>query len=568
MPQILFTWLLFFSLCLFLGSWTEKRIIKKYFVYAAEPSVWLLFWTGVAVLYVILSLVTFFTPLDSVAKPTLWFAFSGFIWFEKTIFMALLIRFKSGLKHFGWVAWLAFSLTAFMALLKSAGVPEVFDEGAYHLPLIRMWEQQGIVPGFANLNAHYGLHSSWHILSAFSNLSFLPGFVSEMCLNGLLAVFLALFSASRLQHLQDGKVITLSGFAAIFLPFFLFRNLLSSPNTDVPAITGAWFFFLLLLERIEKKQDLITSPALFLILPVFLVILKASSAGLLFAPAAFFILRWINNERKGLIFSILVAIGLPLGIWILQNWLLSGYLIYPLEFTALGSPDWQVPPENMQKKFYSEQFGAFAPPAVYNLQWLRSWFSAHNTDSRLIILLASMFFIAFPFVLQRVKKTAAFRRDMIVFYLLLLLPAVIWLFSVTEPRYGFGTLVIAALFVPGFLIVGIQRKLPVVWPFPVLIIPLMALNCRKSLAEFEGQGRPFLIPEAVPQVTYRSLQCGNFTANCPQQYKTPVPSGKPVFCWDCPFPCFPLEGITDSAFVFEDKMAWFTTFYFQKKSKP
>ena len=567
MPQILFTWLLFSSLCLFLGSWTEKRILKRYFGYPTAP-VWLLFWTGMAVLYVILSLVTFFIPLDSVAKSTLWLAFSGFVWFENAIFKNLLIRFKTGLKSFGWAAWLAFSLTAFMALLKSAGVPEVFDEGAYHLPLIRMWEKQGIVPGFANLNAHYGLHSGWHLLSAFSNLSFLPGFVSDMCLNGLMAVLLALFSVSRLQHLLDGKVFTIAGFAAIFLPFFLFRNLLSSPNTDVPAIIGAWFFFLLLLEGIEKKQDVITSPTLFLILPVFLVILKASSAGMLFAPAAFFILHWMKSGSRRKIFSALAAIGLPAGIWILQNWLLSGYLFYPLEFTALGNPDWQVPPENMQKKFYPEQFGAFAPPAAYNLQWLRSWFWAHNLDSRVIILLAGISFIAFPFVINGVKKTAAFRRDMIVFYLLLLLPAVIWFLSVTEPRYGFGTLVIAALFVPGFFMVEIQHKLPAVWSFSLLIIPMMALNCRKSLSEFEGQGSPFLIPAAVPQVSYRLLQCGNFSANCPQEYQSPVPPGKPVFCWDCPFPCFPLEGIADSAFVFEEKRAWFTSFSFQKQNKP
>lgn len=562
MPQVVLSWLFFSALCLLIGARIDKKIIAEYFPSSKTSSLWLQFWMGMAGLYVLLSLTTFFFPLNDIVKPFVWLGSAILAWPAKTLIQTLYFHIRQRIKELGPASWLIFLLTAGIALLKSAGSPEIFDEGAYHLPMIRMWEEKGIVPGFANLNAHYGLHSGWHLLSAFSSMSFLPGFVYDSGLNGLIAVMIGLFSASRLQRMLKKKALIISSVIALCLPIFLFRNLLSSPATDVPAIAGCWFFFILWLESMENKIPAASSPALFLILPVFLVILKASTAGLLLAPAGYIVYHSFLHRKTRFAAATLLVCGLPASLWLLQNWLLSGYLFYPMEFSAFGNPDWLVPPESMQKKFYPEQFGAFAPPASYNLHWLKSWFAAHNSDSKVIIILATAFLALFPVLkLFRIRSFNPFHYG---FYLLLLIPASIWFLTVTEPRYGFGVLVIAALFLPAVCLVEIQKKIPAILYAPSLILLLLVLNFRKSFQEYELQGNHILRPASVPLVKYRSLNCGNFKASCPTAYLSQVPSGKPVFCWDCPFPCFPLEGIQDSAFVFENKMAWFTTFSYHK----
>lgn len=554
MPQILITWLLFTAVCLLLGRSMELWVLR--FSPEKRPaSLWLLFWTGMAMLYIMLSAITFFVPLSPLLKSVLWTGISGYAVFRKDIITSLFRRIAARIKETGILPGLLFVFTAGIGLMKAAGVPEIFDEGAYHLPLIRMWESRGIIPGYANLNAHYGLHSGWHLLSAFSNLSFLPGFVSEMSLNGLLAAITGLFAASRLGHLLKNEV-KISAFIAVLLPFFLFRNLLSSPSTDVPAIVGLWFFFLLWLEKIEKNEEMQETPELFLLLPVFLLVLKASVAGILAVLIYFFV---SGRKQKKLSFIPMLAAILCGGIWILQNWLISGYAFFPLSVSAIGHPEWQVPAASIQKKFYLEQFGAFAPPKAYSLSWLRTWFAAHNPDTRLVLLLSALYFLWMPLQLWLRKRKPGISPGFYPFTLVLFFLSAIWFFTITEPRYGFGSLIISALFPLAFGFKALAERIGQVRHTLLIMIPLLGMNLMKTYREFCGK-EAWLKPSAVPEVQYRELVCGNFTAACPEKYSSAVPEGKPVFCWDCPIPCIPKEGKSDSAFVFQKKMAWFTMY--------
>ena len=563
MPQILFTWLITVLAAVSWGGLAEKPM-QFFFPERSKPSLWLQFWTGLAVLSLILSVFTFFLPLGSYAKPLLWLLILLFpALLNKKAFLSTGRLIYKRISSLHPLSWILFLLTASIGLMKASGAPEIFDEGAYHLPLIRMWEQQGLVIGMANLNGHYGLHSVWHLLSAFTSLDFIPGFRSEMSLNGLLAALLGLFAASRLQILLSRRDFTgTAAFIAVLLPLFLFRNLLSSPSTDVPAIMGSWFFFLFWLESLESTENSNAKPDLFILLPLWIVTVKSSTGGILAVPAFFALQQVLKGNRKAFLFTTSAAFIL-LGFWVLQNWLISGYAVFPHEFTAIGNPEWQVPPESIQKKFYLEQFGDFAPPESYNLSWMKKWFSAHNADSRLIILLAAFFFFLAPFSVLRKKERYHASRG---FYLVLLFLAGIWFFTITEPRYGFGALVIAALMIPAILF----QKLVSIRGFfrysLLLILPLMALSGFKTFREFSRQNVSVLHPAEVPGVKFRKLQCGNFEAFSPVSYTSTVPEGKPVFCWDCPFPCFPLEGITDSSNVYWKNEARIPYFYFKINS--
>ncbi len=540
---------------LFWGCLVEKWA-NPFFDERRQGSLWQYFWTGLVFIGLLLSACGFLMALNGILKSLIWIGLLLPLFIFREISSQLLKRVSVGLKNMGWAGWSLFGISAGIGLIKSCGIPEIFDEGAYHLPLVRMWETEGVVAGVANLNGHYGLNSVWHLLSALANLDFLPGFKTDMPLNGLLAAILGLFAGSRLDVLlNETNKFRVSSFLAAFLPFFLFRNLLSSPSTDIPAIIATWFIFVLWLEDLENNRELSSNWILFLLLPVWIVTIKSSSAGMLLVAAGFLIAQARKTDKKPLLAGLLVS-GLVLLPWLLQNWIMTGYAIFPIKLTAIGNPAWQVPIESINKKFYLEQFGAFAPPSQYSMDWLKTWFSAQNPDSRVIILLAGIFLIRMPFQ----KFEGLPKKSLIYLYSIVLIQETLWFFTITEPRYGFGALLFSALILPAIFL----QKM-VLWKsqlryFCILVIFAQSFNLFKTARDFSAQAGNIFTPAPAPSVSYRKIKCGNFTASSPEAYETEVPAGKPVFCWDCPFPCFPLEGKSDSSHVFVSTAGIFLSF--------
>ena len=562
MLEVLLVWLVFGFTLVQLGT-VVCRLMGGYLVGPGRYSVWIRFWTGFATLSVLGGLVSFFTPLSPIVKAAFWLLILiSAVW----VFQKNSREWKDSVLYFKKLhpaASLLGLLTMAVALLKAAGLPEIFDEGAYHLPLIRMWQNQGMVLGMANLNGHYGLNSTWHILSTLSNFDFFPFWKTTMALNGLVVVSLGWYSASRLQQILMAKA-GISAWIAVFLPFFVFRNLISSPSTDIPAIVCTWFVFTLWIENIESQASSQSIWPVLLVLPCWIVMLKASSAALLLVPIGFLILM----ARQRHIVSLVGAAGLVLLMlfpWLLQNWLLTGYAIFPMKFTAIGSPAWQVPVSSIDKKFYLEQFGAFAPPKQYDLQWFTSWFSAHNTDTQLVLILASIGLVLGFFFLFRPKSQHI--RARLCLFAVVATCLMVWLLTITEPRYGFGSLVIAALFPVAVVARLAYAKSLYVRYFALASIGLVGFNLAKTWASAKVEPLPLLWPAGRPEVLYRMVQCGNFQASTPMQYISKVPEGKPVFCWDCPFPCLPKEGIGDSARIFSVKFGSFDGFTFRPQQQ-
>jgi hypothetical protein len=551
MLETLLVWMLCLTTTLPMGKAIGSRI-GKFLGLQTQFSIWVNFWVGLAGMSAVLNLLSFGLRLHPINKFLvwtffLWVAIANRNWMANQ-FQSIKIRLRS----FHLAALLFGLFTTLLAILKTTGLPEIFDEGAYHLPLIRMWEGQGLVPGMANLNGHYGLNSTWHLLSAFTNLNFLPFWNTSMVLNGLVASFLGWFAADRLQRILDssGRV---SDWIVIFLPIFIFRNLLSSPSTDIPAIICSWFIFTLWLENIEKEESPWEIWPVLVILPIWTILLKASSAPLLLIPLGMILLSRKQKNFRNLF--VLLAIGLlMLFPWMLQNWFLSGYAIFPVRLTAIGNPEWQVPISSIDKKFYLEQFGAFAPPERYNWEWFSTWFRAHNGDTKVILILSLSAMVSVLIALIRHSAQRVWAK--VYLYATVLVCLITWLLTITEPRYGFGALVFSALFPLAIVLRKTARFRPELKLnyIAVGVVVVFSSNVWKTVLEFKGNKNTILAPSERPRVAFRNLMCGNFVATTPVVYLSEVPEGKPVFCWDCPFPCVPKEGIDDSTQI--EKMSF------------
>lgn len=539
MLEVLLVWVLVGVASLY---WGEK--VAFWLGRAMKTSTWFSGWSSVWIGLVFISflplVLTFFTPLFPGIKLLIWLGLLAPIFYDYQWIISVLSRLRHLASGFNPAGHVLFFLSSVLALLKSAGTPEIFDEGAYHLPLIRMWEQEGLVLGMANLNGHYGLNSSWHVLSALANLTFVPGWHMVMALNGFITVFLGLYAASHISKLAKGLI---SSWIIAFLPVLIFRNMIGSPSTDIPAIVASWFVFTQWLALLEKGESPWKIWPVLVLLPFWIMTLKASSAPLLLIPFGLLLLS--IEERTWHKTFILCGIGLYLFLpWILQNWLLTGYAIFPIQITALGHPAWQVPLESIEKKFYLEQFGQFAPPKIYSVSWLKTWFSAHNPDTRIILILTVIGLVSvfIGLVLNWKRQTWLHRY----FYITILSCLLVWLLTITEPRYGFGALVFTALFPISFVAQALQRKLGFIHVTVWLLVVFQAFNLSKTWKEFRPEKTGIWQPAHRPQVAYRTIQCVNFKGTTPTHYLSEVPLGKPPFCWDCPFPCIPKEGIRDS----------------------
>jgi hypothetical protein len=544
MLEIILIWILTGALALLWGGLLDS-LVGKFFT-EAQANIWLRFWSGLAVLSFLLGIVTFLTPLTPFVKAVLWIGLLLPTFFKAQLLPMLLKEIFQKLSSLKLASWILLLLTVGISLLKSSGRPEIFDEGAYHLPLIRMWENQGLIMGMANLNGHYGLNSTWHILSAFTNLSFLPFWKTEMSLNGLVAIVLGLYSATRIRNILNGSRF-ISHWIVVFLPFLVFRNLLSSPSTDIPAIICTWFILTQWLETIENEESPWQIWPAFVLLPIWIVILKTSSAALLFIPAGAMYLA-VQEESWVKIRWMVLTGGLLLCPWILQNWLISGYAVFPIRITAIGHPVWQVPLEAIDKKFYLAQFGDFAPPSSFSWNWFLHWIRAQNADSRLIILLSFTTIISGIAVFSFLRQ----QRNIITMFLYLSVLALVlsWFLTITEPRYGFGALVFSALFPVGYFLRIVTTRWQWMKYAAISVLLLQTFNLIKTVREFPPETAGFIFPLPVPSVQYQKYACGNFEAVVPVAYLSEVPAGKPVFCWDCPFPCVPLEGVAEAGHIY------------------
>jgi hypothetical protein len=545
MLSVILSWAFVFFASLFWGRWLVQKMDLLLGGKSGLPPL-IYFWVGLAFFSFGLSLLSFFIPLSPFLKASIWiFLLAKPIFYGWKNRNALFKQVKErALQYPVWV-WLPFLFTGLVSLFKAAGVPEIFDEGAYHLPLIRMWEQKAMVPGFANLNGHFGLNSSWHLLSAFSNLNFLPFQDPTFSLNGLVGMVVGLASSVSMGKIFQ-KQAGIRQWIQLFLPFFIFRNLLSSPSTDIPAIACTWFIWTAWLENYQNRESPWKIWPIFSILATWVFTIKASSGPLLMLPAGIFFLALAEFEWKKAFF--LFGFGFCLVFpWLVQNWLLSGYLIFPIESTAFLLPEWQVPVLFIKKKFYLEQFGAFAPPAHYSMAWFKSWFAAHNADTRIILVLGFLGLV-FSFGLITFRKK---NHNPIAFYFFgtCLATIMAWFLTITEPRYGFGTLVVMALFPLAFLADLFSKKVPLLKYFAFLPLFSQGLMLAKTIKEPSFEKLQIWSAVARPAVGYRPIQMKNFSAHLPETYLSPVPARRPVFCWDCPFPCFPLENKDDSSLV-------------------
>lgn len=239
-----------------------------------------------------------------------------------------------------------------MAMLKSASLSEIQDETAYHLPFIRWMECYPLTPGIANIEDRLGFNPSKYLLDAFFSTPFLfEGGLYD--LNALIFLVLGAYFLFGFNSLLKGKTDHLySGLIRAASLFFLWRAYLTSMDADFLNIYGGLFWLALAVRRTEEKRSCHPDSEMVFFFAFFAFLLTNKfSIGLLgWLPLGIGVVLLRHRHYKALGWAVIPGLLILLP-WFARNYVISGYLAYPLYFLDWFKPDWKVPESLAQGQY-------------------------------------------------------------------------------------------------------------------------------------------------------------------------------------------------------------------------
>ena len=207
------------------------------------------------------------------------------------------------------------------------------DGAWYHLPFSRLINDYKIILGSASLHPMFGSHSILQYFAASLHNS-MTGPNGVLFVNSLIGAFFLMFFYEKYK-LEKNFYLKIFLFMALVL-FFIEMNRVSEYGND----TGGHLFFILtiffsLKILLEKKLTPIAFKEICL-LSLFTFFIKPLLIFILFIPAWLYIK---NNLYKNFSFVPLFSVLITF-FWLLKNTLLTGCLIYPLNFTCIEKLSW------------------------------------------------------------------------------------------------------------------------------------------------------------------------------------------------------------------------------------
>ena len=334
---------------------------------------------------------------------------------------------------------------------------ENVDSPMYHQQIIKWINNYKISLGLSNLEIRFGDNSLW-----FNFLSLFKFKFKEF--NSIYILNVIPFSFLTYEILKQKKTLSylFLGLSLSFLFFFSylhpFRNgviLNHLHNPEVDTIGMVFFilsFYLLLMFLDEKRKEIFH---LLILSSSICFFIKLSYIGVALFPLLILIVFYRKNLAEILKTKIIFFVILLFIFWIIKNLLVSGCLIFPLNFTCFNVV-WSPGVDEIET--YKNVIKGFARDTrerlryldfnhtIHTFNWFLPWFKdyALNTSllkiSYIIIFSTSIFF----FIIKRYTKFLIINlsNGKIHLYVLfvMLTNFLIW-FQAPEIRFGWGTII-------------------------------------------------------------------------------------------------------------------------------
>lgn len=307
------------------------------------------------------------------------------------------------------------------------------DTELYHTQFIKWVRSYAVVPGLGNIHGRFAFNSMFFVVSGPFTFELNDTLIYP--LNGI-CLFVLLAKLIVLYHKESDWKSILYGLLTLLSIILLVRDL-NSPSPDFILPTLTIYIFVFFISRYDKTEFSIQNMVLINLMVFSCIVFKLSSLFLILILLPL----WKNNFLKG--FLITSVLGLLVLIpFLVRNYYLSGYLIYPFPSIDIFNVDWKIPKEQVivMKSWIDSwaRIPKLPPTEVLSLkfsEWIVPWFKNLNDFVRIILLVNIS--LVFQLIYAVVKRDLRF----VTITLVLLVNLFFWFVTAPDPRFIYGFLI-------------------------------------------------------------------------------------------------------------------------------
>lgn len=397
---------------------------------------------GIIAVTVYVEFFSIFAKIGAVAHIVLLLAALAAGYFGRSLLKSLWKEYRHTI--FSWEGFFYCCFIILMAFFTSRGEFHT-DTNIYHAAAIRLYEEYGLIKGVGNLQLHYAYNSSYLAFASFFSLNWLFG-RSLHTTTGWLEVVMCLYAFGGLKDFRRHNC-HITDMMKVGILFYTLVNLTRSmsPATDYATMYFVLFIITAWCENYEWKRAGITMYSLLSVAAVFVVTLKFSAC-LMVIIVVYPAFELVKNKKWKEIAGYLacgVVIVLP---FLIRNFLISGWLLYPFGGIDIFGVEWKIPKEHLlldaaQIKVWGRCLYDVAKENLPVSKWLPIWWE-HQERYEQMFLMAVVFaaFLQLIILFARIIAKRKFRPEIAVLLLALWGNLTVWFFMAPFIRYGLAFL--------------------------------------------------------------------------------------------------------------------------------
>lgn len=501
-------------------GWKDKN-------YRPAPDIIFLF--GLSVLTAICGWLSLFIPINEIVliAYTALVAAMGLA-FRRHLAQYLSRFFTAKPSKYGMVFTMAFVAVLVMLTIDFSFMGIIYyDTGLYHIQSIEWIRNYSAVAGLGNLHDRLAFNSMVFPLAAL--FTFLPDKLLVLPLNLVVCSVLAgRLTVNCFNAISAGDFKKFLFYLIVIALFFLLNvRQIYSASTDLFSGILVLYILIFIFEKKPDAHSFSHTTVLMVLLIVMSVTVKLSTA-----PILLLLLHFSRNLNRKLLSTIAVTGVLFFCPFLIRNYILSGYLVFPFPAIDLFNPDWKVPLENVAATRDAIKAWARVPhvesDVVLNmplLEWLPKWWATLNSYQ---LLMVGVNIVGLPLL---TLHTLLKNHENRVFHIVLLLYLTFWFITAPDPRFAEGVLIFNTAYFCYLLTPGNVRVNQLVL-YPVLAATMFIWTIREYQVIIASVQEP--LNWVVPRSAAKSPKVEFFTTNF--TYSTPVANNQ---CHSAPIPCTP-----------------------------
>lgn len=435
MVCVILSWIYIFLICTLIGIGILSIIKNLKFSW-----VWY-FVSGVVVITVYVEIFSIFAKIGACAHMILLAA---------AVFVGVVKRdkIKELCKEYASIifSWEGFFYCCFMLIVAYFTSRGNFhtDTNLYHAQAIRLYEEYGVLKGAGNLQLHFGYNSAYLAFASIFSLNWLFG-QSLHTTTGLLGLSMCLYAFHGLKDFKQHKshIADLMKIGILFYALVILTGSMS-PATDYAAMFFALFVITSWCENLEGEQS-VTVYALLAVAAVYTMTLKFSAC-LLVLLVIYPAVCLIKEKKWKEIIGYIVCGCIILCPFLIRNYFISGWLLYPFDAIDLFNVEWKVPKHYLL--FDSDQIKVWGR-CLYDIekvdwsvfQWAPIWWKHQERYEQMLLGAAAISAgLQLVLLLDRIIKKLRFRWELAVLQLAIWGNLIVWFFMSPFIRYGLAFL--------------------------------------------------------------------------------------------------------------------------------